>query len=247
MNQLILEKKANEFRNYHGFGSNDSIRLRSLLHKLNVLTVYRPLSSNFSGMAIKVDDGLNSKRFILINSSKTKGHQHFSICHELYHLFIQEDFSSMVCSTGDFSTTNIEEYHADVFASYLLLPENGVKSLIPDEELSKDKITLKTILKIEQYFSCSRSALLYRLITLKIISKDYSLSFNQNIKRNAINYGYSTDLYEPGNDNMVIGDYGTLAYGLYENEIISESHYYTLLLELGMNVEEIEKLDNAED
>ena len=55
MIQLILEKKANDFRNRNGLGSNDSIRLKSLLNKLDVLTVFKPLSAAFSGMALKVD------------------------------------------------------------------------------------------------------------------------------------------------------------------------------------------------
>lgn len=247
MNHLVLEKKANDFRNSNGIGSNDSIRLKSLLYKLNVLTVFKPLSSTFSGMAIKVENGKEIKRFILVNSSKTLGNQHFTICHELYHLFIQEKFTSMVCTTGEFKRSDGEEYNADIFASYLLLPETGIKSLIPDEELGKDKITLKTILKIEQYFSCSRAALLYRLKHLEIISSHYSEPFYNNVKRGAVEKAYTTDLYESGNHNQVIGDYGTIAYDLYENEIISESHYFTLLHDLGMNIEEIEKLDNGKE
>ncbi len=247
MNQLILEKKANDFRNSWGLGSEDSIRLKSLLYKLNVLTVFKPLSANFSGMAIKVTNGQDIKRFILINSNKTLGHQHFSICHELYHLFVQESFTAMVCTTGEFKKGDKEEYNADVFAANLLLPEQGIKGLIPDEELSKDKISLKTILKIEQYYSCSRSALLYRLKNLGVLSERHADPFYQGIQRSAIEYGYSTDIYKEGNHNQVIGDYGTIAHGLFEDERISESHYYSLLLDLGMNTDDIEKINNGED
>ena len=247
MNPLVLEKKANDFRNVHGFGSNDSIRLKSLLYKLNVLTVFRPLSAGFSGMAIKVNNGQQVKRFVLINSSKTLGHQHFTICHELYHLFIQENFQSMVCSAGEFKKKDKEEYNADVFAAHLLLPENGIKSLIPDEELGKDKIKLRTILKIEQYFSCSRAALLYRLKGLEIVTAKKLEEFNQNVKRSAVEFGYTTGIYEPGNHNEVIGDYGSLARELFDNELISESHYYSLLLDLGMNSQEIEEIEEIDD
>jgi Zn-dependent peptidase ImmA (M78 family) len=247
MNPLILEKKANDFRSVHGITSNDSIRLKSLLYKLNVLTVFKPLEDGFSGMAIKVTNGTEAKRFILINTSKSIGHQHFTICHELYHLYEQEDFTSMVCSTGRYDKKDVEEFNADVFASFLLLPESGIKSLIPDEELGRDKITLKTILKIEQYFSCSRAALLYRLKDLEIIGKHCYDLYCQNVKRSAIEYGYTTDLYDPGNHNQVIGDYGTIARTLFESGIISESHYFSLLIDLGMNVEEIENLDNGKE
>ncbi len=70
MNQLILEKKANDFRNRNGLGSNDSIRLKSLLYKLDVLTVFKPLSTSISGMALKIDKEGEVKRFVLINSNK---------------------------------------------------------------------------------------------------------------------------------------------------------------------------------
>lgn len=247
MNQLILEKKANDFRNQNGLGSNDSIRLKSLLYKLNILTVFKPLSAGFSGMALKIDKDGDISRFVLINSNKTLGHQHFTICHELYHLFVQEHFYSMVCTAGEFAKKNKEEYNADVFAAHLLLPENGIKSLIPDDELSKDKIKLKTILKIEHYFSCSRSALLYRLKDLGIISSGKWDALSHHVKRSAVEFGYSTGIYESGNHHEVIGDYGTLARELFEKESISESHYHSLLLDLGMNADEIEKLENGEE
>jgi Zn-dependent peptidase ImmA (M78 family) len=245
MNPLVLEKKANEFRNVHGLGSSDSIHLKSLLYKLNVLTVFKPLGAGFSGMAIKVEDDNCAKRFILINSSKTMGHQHFTICHELYHLFVQRDFRSQVCSAGEFQRKDKEEYYADIFAVHLLLPEHGIKSLIPDEELVKDRIKLGTVLKIEQYFSSSRSALLYRLRNLEIISNNKSEEFNQNIKRSAVEFGYTTGIYEAGNHHEVIGDYGTLARELFDQEAISEAHYYSLLLDLGMNSQEIEAIEDV--
>lgn len=244
MNNLILEKKATEFRNTYGFGANDCIRLKSLLLRLNVLTVFKPLRDNFSGMAIKVDNTL-VKRFILVNSSKTLGNQHFTICHELYHLFIQENFHSMVCTTGLFNKGNKEEYNADLFAAYLLMPENGIKALIPDNELSKNKIALKTILKIENYFCCSRNALLYRLRNLNIIDNSFYDLYNQNVKRSALEQGYEIDLYQSGNHNQVIGDYGNIARDLFEKGDISESNYFSLLLDLGMNVDELENLDNG--
>lgn len=246
MNHLVLEKKANDFRNVLGIGGASCIQLNSLLYKLNVLTVFKPLSSGFSGMAVKVANGDDVKRFILINSAHPKGKQNFTICHELYHLYIQENFTTAICTTGVFDRKGGEEYNADVFASYLLLPENGIMSLIPDRELGSDRISLTTILKIEQYFGSSRAALLYRLKHLKIIDSEYYDLYSKNVKRGAVELGYTTDLYEEGNHNQVIGDYGSVARELYEKEKISESHYYSLLLDLGMNVEEIEKLNNGE-
>lgn len=238
MNNSVLEKKAIEFRKRAGLSETDPIRFRSLLNKLNVITVFRDLSADFSGMAIK----LNEDRFILVNSSHSLGKQHFTICHELYHLYVQENFSSMICHTGRFDKSNREEFNADRFASHLLLPESAIKELIPDKELSKDKIQLSTILKLEHYFSCSRAALLYKLKTLGLISSKSYDEFAVDVKRNAIKYGYSVDLYEKANNGLSIGDYGELARKLYDRELISESHYISLLYDLGMNNEYLDKI-----
>ena len=246
MNIQIIEKKANQFREIHGLGSHDSIRLKSLLFKLDVLTVFRPLGAGFSGMAIKTYHKDAVKRFILINSNKSLGHQHFTICHELYHLYIQDGFESMVCTTGTFDKKEKDEFNADIFASNLLLPEHGIKSLIPDKELGKDRLNLSTVLKIEQYFACSRSALLYRLKNLGLISGKIYDVYNQNVKRSAVELGYTMSIYESGNHNQVIGDYGSLARELYTKEKISESHYFSLLADLGINLQELEQIEDGE-
>lgn len=247
MSNLIIEKEANAFRHVNGLGTNDPIRLKSILNTLNLVTVYKPLGSEFSGMALKVNKGEETHRFILINSAHSLGKQHFTICHELYHLYIQKEFNAMICQTGKFNKKDKEEYNADYFAAVLLLPEAGVKSLIPDEELKKDKITLRTILKIEQYYSSSRSALLYRLEDLKIINRAYAENFRTDIRAGALRHGYDTSLYKAGNDNLFIGDYGELALQLYECEKISETHYYSLLTDLGMTQEDLKILIDGEE
>ena len=248
MDNVIIEKKAAELRRFAGFNQNDCVRLKSLLSRFNVLTIFKPLDANFSGMAIKIGEGEKAARFMLVNSSQSLGKQHFTISHELYHLFIQENFTSRICKTGLFSKVlDKEELNADLFASYFLLPETGLKDLIPDNELKKNAITLSTLLKVEQYFSCSRSALLYRLKQLKLIDSTFYDSYQKDIKKGAALHGYNLDLYESGNDNDVIGDYGSIAKNLFDKEIISETHYFSLLLDLGVNIEEIENIKDGEE
>ncbi len=243
VNELILEKQALSFRNEYGLSSTDPIRLKSLLQKANVITAFAPLSENFSGMALKANA---ADRFMLVNNTQSLGKQHFTICHELYHLFIQENFTAQVCNTGLFekASSKIEQY-ADIFASFLLLPKEGIIENIPNEELEKKNISLKTILFIENFFSCSRRALLYRLKKLGIINSEQYTTFTINIKRGALENGYQTELYEAGNANQHIGDYGTIARGLYEKEKISQSHYYTLLRDLGIDINKLTDIENG--
>lgn len=241
MENRLIAKKANDFRQLHGYSSRESIHLRSLIQLLDVVTLFKPLSDNMSGMAIKVTKGEEIHRFMLINSNQTLGRQHFTICHELYHLFIQENFTSQMCQTGKFETKDKEEYNADMFAAYLLMPHDGIINQIPwDETESKDVISLETILKLEQYFSCSRTALLFRLMDMNVISNVHAEKFRESPKKDAVAYGIDTKLYEKGNEDRYLGDYGILAKELYDAEMISESHYYELMLDLGVNFEDNE-------
>ena len=243
MNPLILDKYASQFRAKNGYSNTESIHLKSLLHKLGVIAVFEPLEMDISGMAIKVG---NSNRFMLINTARTVGHQHFTICHELYHLFIQENFQYQVCSTGIFNKKDKEEFNADSFASKFLMPEEGGISLIPDSELANKKISLATVLRIEQYFSCSRTALLYRLHELDLLNRNQLEDFKQDVRKSALDYGYSLKLYEKDLQEEVIGDYGDLARKLFEEGSISESHYYSLLEDLGIDFSKVIKNGNEE-
>lgn len=247
-NNVLLEKKADEFRQNIGLNAADSINLSGLLYKLDILTVFRPLGENLSGMALKVGEGDLAKRFMLVNSNHPLGKQNFTICHELYHLYIQQNFSSMMCVTGLFDRQkDVEEKYADIFASYLLIPTNGLKSNIPDHELARNKICLSTILRIEHYFGCSRSALLFRLKQEDFINNKTYTALKTDIIKGARERGYNTDLYIATAQSKVIGDYGVIAKELFDTEKISENHYFSYLLDLGMTPDEIEKIHEGDD
>jgi len=239
--------QANDFRQKNGLNLTEAIRIKSLLQKINILTIYLPLGNDFSGMAVNFTSTAEPKRFLLVNCNHTIGRQHFTICHELYHLFYQVDFKSEKSNAGTFNKNgDPEEYKADIFASFLLLPTNGVLQLIPENERVKNKIALKTILSIENYYSCSRTALLNRLLGMKLIDKETLLGFNKDIIKNATLYGYNSDLYQPGNDGMVIGNYGTLARELFDQGIVSESSYFSLLEDLGIDLTQLDHLNSNE-
>ena len=72
LNKFIIERQVSEFRTDNGLSSSEPITLKSLLLKLNVLTIFRPLSENFSGMCLKDNSG---HRFMLINSNQPRGRQ----------------------------------------------------------------------------------------------------------------------------------------------------------------------------
>lgn len=241
MNETVTNKRfellAQEFRQKNGLSYTEPLKLKSLLQKANVLTIYKPLSSKFSGMSIKIDYQENIFRFMLVNSEHPVGKQHFTVCHELYHLYFQKDFKAAVSNAGSFNKKgNPEEYNADIFASYLLLPEDGIWEMVPEAERSKNKIKIGTILSIEQYYGSSHTASLFRLLNMGLIDNKLKDEYSSGIMALARKFGYGTSLYEKDNENDVIGDYGKLAYKAWEEGIVSESAYFGLLKDLGVDL-----------
>lgn len=242
MNNYQLQKAASDFRIKNGIGACEPIRMKSWLPKLGVIAVFKEMTDKFSGMALKTGD----YRFIIINSEHRVSKQHFTIAHELYHLFIQEDFTYEFSNAGQFNKKNKIEYEADWFAAYLLMPEDCLLSLIPKNELAKNKITLATIVKIEQYFACSRMSLLIRLEGMNLIDFNKYDSYTRGVEQSALMFGYDTTLYNKGNAGLVIGDYGAKAKKLFDDNKISESHYIDLMKDIWKDVENLTISDEQE-
>jgi Zn-dependent peptidase ImmA (M78 family) len=232
INLDLLEKKADDCRQRWGYGTDKPINLQSLLLELNVPTFFKPMKK-VSGMAFKSE---TNARFMLVNSEQTVGRQNFTICHELYHLFVQTDFSYKVCMAQSFDKKDPEEYAADNFAAFLLLPTKGIRDLLPENEFASDTITLDTVVKMEQAFQCSRTALLYRLKQLGYISKNRYTELDQNKIKSASNRGYPIQLYKPTYTEGVWGNYGELAFDLFESGKISEGDYATIMMDIGTDI-----------
>jgi Zn-dependent peptidase ImmA (M78 family) len=91
---------------------------------------------------------------------------------------------------------------------------------------------------MEQYFGVSRSALLVRLSKAKYIHYDDYKQYLKGVIKSAVEHGYSSDLYVRNDVNKVIGDYGTKAKALYDVDKISESHYHSLMLDIGLDIDD---------
>ena len=227
----LVERQAAGFRQQVGLSDSEALNLKSLLLKLNVLAVYRPMSDRFSGMSVKSPDG---KRFMLINSNQPRCRQHFTIAHELYHLYIEEKPTPHNCEMEGSKDT--VEQSADAFAMMLLMPDSAVLQLIPEHELKNSTVSLGTVIRMEHYFSVSRQAMLTRLYSLGYISKTHRATLSAYpVIRSAREYGYDVMLYQPGNEGLVIGDFGEKARKLFDSEKISEGHYRELLGKIGIH------------
>lgn len=230
----IAENFAMKMRSNLQLSLTEPINVKTVLRMLGVITSYRPLSDTVYGLSLKSSD--NRFRFMLVNSNSTRGRQHFTVAHELYHLYFDENPCPHFCKEG---LLDESERAANMFARAFLMPRAGIMKSIPDEELASGRVSLTTVLNLESLFEVSHIAMLIRLKELKLIP--YSVFENYQsvrVTHEAALRGMSTDLYKKGNEGLIIGDYGSRARELFEKEIISEGHYVELLNKIGYGVGE---------
>ena len=224
-----IEQLALKMRAQAGLNPFEPIHTKTLLRKLGVMVIYRPLSEKACGLSMRSADG--SGKFMLINSNNSRGRQHFTICHELFHLFYDEEPKPHICGTPGMEREPAE-INANAFSSALLLPQAGVLESIPSEEIMNRRITTATMLRVEQLFGVSHQSLCYCLRHLRLLTEEElqtHLEESKVIQDIATEYGYDLSLYQPGNEGVVIGDFGEKARLLFEQERISEGHYVELL------------------
>lgn len=230
------ENLAAQFRIKNGLSLSEPPNAKTLLRILNIITLYRPLSDKLYGFSMKSAD--EKWRFMLINSNNTRGRQHFTIAHELYHLYCENTPHPHFSKDG---FTAESEKSANLFAGALLMPKCGLLQAIPYEELSVGNISLATTIAMEALYQVSHSTLLIRLKELKLITKEqYENLFSVKIIQEAKMMGYDTNLYKNGNHGLILGDFGAKAKRLYDSEIISEGHYLELLNKIGYGAGENE-------
>lgn len=237
MSRITLETAewfASKMRAQLQLSTSEPVNAKTILRILGILAIYRPLSETLYGSSMKSADG--RWRFMLINSNSTRGRQHFTIAHELYHLYFDENPRPHFCMEG---VTDEAERSANVFARAFLMPKSGVIQAIPDNEIASKSIKLTTVLKLEALYGVSHTAMLVRLKELKLIGNDtFDTYQNIRVTTEAALRGFNTGLYQRGNEGLVIGDFGAKARELFEKEIISEGHYVELLNMIGYGVDE---------
>lgn len=232
MNKAELRDKAEELRKKLGQDNCSPIEPFKLIQIIEKITlVFYPLGKNISGACFKG----NSSSVIAINSDMSIGRQNFSFAHELYHLYYGEPNKSTISPISP-TSNNFEEYCADVFASYFLIPQISLREMVKKnyEENKAKKISLSDVIKLEQYFGVSHKAMLYRLKCEDFINEDELKEMKEVIiSTEARKLGYNTELYFPNESqkSTVFGNYITTANKLLEREKISQNKYEELLLD----------------
>lgn len=205
MDQLDLERKANNLRRQLGKDAISPVDIFTLAFSIDYLSiVFYPMGEHLSGMCIK--DRKNC--VIAVNSAMTLGRQRFSMAHEFYHLFYDKEVLTTICAKL-IGEGREKEQEADQFASYFLMPPNALSKLIKQIKKSEKKgLLLKDIVLIEQHFQVSRQAVLHRLVEEEELTQQEADLMRQNVTLSAINLGYQDTLYKPMSEEKQYGTYG---------------------------------------
>ena len=216
--------KCESLRRLWGIDNASPINILSAaLENIDDLTIiWFPMIDELSGMCAKN----NNDNLICINSKHSKGRQNFTIAHELYHLLYDNNRTAFICN---FNSNDENERNADKFASQLLMPKIGLYDFIQKHKI--DNWKLSDVIKCEQYFQISHTALLCKLRRENLISFEEFKSFKDNVKLNAWNLGYDLDLYEPTRQYYSLGKIIPLAKELYEEKKITGGKLDEVLLD----------------
>ena len=195
--------------------------------------VFYPFSDRISGMCVRARSG---EQLIAINSTRTLGRQRFTAAHELYHLFVQDEITTVICGNEIGTGRDKEEKNADCFASYFLAPNDALRSFIEKNLLkgARRPMAVEDIVRIEQHFRMSRQATLYRLVGDGWIPLDIANTLKVDIIASARRLGFSNELYVPTPENrqyFASGNYIGLAERLMGSDAISSGKYEELLLD----------------
>ena len=203
---IQLNSEAVRFRQKVGYSNREPIDVESIvLTMANYTLVKLDLSNNISGMCI-VDE---ASKVIAINSAMSIGRQRYTIAHELYHLEIEQLTEGKVCPTGIYDNRTENEKEADMFASFLLMPYDGLEWYV--EKFHILEWNLKNIIDLSQFYKLSYMAVLFRLkYEGRITAEELEQLKNINVKNQALKYGYDISLYNSSQEDerwITLGEY----------------------------------------
>jgi len=225
MSEMKARQLAIDTRLKLGLQSTEHLDVYRALSSLAITCVKRPLTGSISGVSAKT----SKVKIILINSSKSLGHQNFTIAHEIYHCLYDENLVSKACKTENFTRVPDSEQVADLFAAHLLMPDDAIFNQLRLRKRLDVELTLADIINLEQFFSVSRKTTCWRLEDLKLITRQQSERCCVNVIHGARALGKNIELYLPTNDKAVISDYVEKANEALQKNLITQSRYEEIL------------------
>ena len=231
--ELLARTRASEIRCRLSLGEGPINDIFAIIEGLGILLFKKPFNSNnLSGLFMK-----NSKNYIVvINSSKTLGHQVYSAAHELSHYFFDKEFNGSICSIS--KGENEREILANKFAEHFLMPDESVAQIVNRKIEEKGSIDEFDILYLQNYFGVSWYAILVKLKKLQYINY-INRYLNIWVTKLTDLMGYDDRLIQKSNDIYVSKIYKEKALRCYRNCDISEEKLKEYLDAVDINIQDI--------
>jgi len=231
MNEAKARAFAIETRLKLGLQSTEYVDVYKAASSLHITCIKRTLASNISGATIKANDTV---RMILVNSSKSLGHQNFTVAHELYHCLYDAGMQNRACLVELFSKKPAIEQIAELFAVHFLMPEDGIWNQLMIRNKIGENLSVSDVIYLEQFFGVSRKAMSWRLEELGLISKQDGIQFSKDVIQGVKRLGRDVALYEPTHENTILSDYAERANEAFEKALITQSRYEEILADAGL-------------
>lgn len=222
-------KQAAETRKDFGLSIYSPIDMMKILYEAKVNVMIEPIESEISGFFLRK----GSNELVFINSRKSKGHQAFTAAHEFYHIKFDLNLSGRACSVANFDKHFPSEYKADMFAAYLLAPDEAIHHHIHRLDYNSANLTYVNVIELEQHFGISHQAMLSRLRHMELLTDEQSDRFRAGVTEKALRSGFDTSLYRATDESKIISEYADKAREALERNLITEGKYEELLLEGG--------------
>ncbi|MCL6448437.1 MAG: ImmA/IrrE family metallo-endopeptidase [Armatimonadetes bacterium] len=223
-------RRGAEARREAGLNLLVPVDIWKVLQASEISILKKPLKSNISGMFLKK----GFVKLVLINTSRTVGHQNFTGCHEYFHLLYDQD-DKKICRAGEFDSNDSNEREADYFAAYFLAPDEALEFQVERRLKGKRRaLNIADAIALEQMFGMSHQAMLIRLKEAGYIHAEEEEHMRSRVLTQALQLGYSPDLYLPSNENAIISNYAEKAKEALDKGLISQGRYEELLLEAGL-------------
>lgn len=225
LNSLAL--KTRRMWNEDGYSPIDIFAIVNGWKDMRITIVKYPMTSNISGMCTKEDEDI----VICINSTTSYGRQRFTLAHELYHVLYEENMQRVICDMSMSEEKTESEREADQFASYLLMPFDALLQY----EDEKSKWNLEKVIDAEQFFQISHQAMLRRLVSDNLLSKEIAEEYKTiTVSIEAAKLGYGKELYfstDKSKQYFTTGEYIRKVEMMAEKDMISNGKREELLLD----------------
>lgn len=222
---IQLNADAIKVRGMLGYDNKQPIAItNALLNRPEYTLVRMVFSTDISGMSVMEADS----KMIVVNTAMSLGRQRFSAAHELYHIEVERICTGTICKSGYDDKKSESEREADKFASYFLMPYDGLEWYIGQHGVKRwDE---EQLFGLSQYYRMSFLSVIFRLYQEKRISQDeYELFKLVDIQKALRMVSVAEpELYQPNESQrqyMVDGQYVQLMELLEAAGAMSESRY----------------------